>query len=188
MDPQSELSTLKRRLNAFGFLCMFGICAAIWLVGLQPTAAANRNLTRQHIRLTQFLRTYPAAQVEHRQSQEMLRQQLAQTEAYVSRIPQDSRESDFMDLLSEMASQAGVTLSNFRPQYNQPGEFIGTSQVRIQGAGSYGDLIDFLNLLRKSPRMHRIRNLELSVARSREEICSVELTLELFFNFRSTEI
>lgn len=188
MDREPELRRLKRRLNALGLVCVLGICAAIWLLGVQPTAATTRDLTNQHAKLTRFLQTHSTLQVEHRQHQSLLQRQQSRTQEFLSRIPQESRESDFMDLLSEMASQSGVTLSNFRPQYTQPGEFIGTSQVRIQGAGSYRNLIDFLNRLRQSPRMHRIRNLELSVARSGEEICSVELTLELFFNFRSTEV
>lgn len=187
MDRESELMKLKRILNALGLMCAFGIGAGIWLLGVQPTAATTRDLTHQHAKLTQFLQTHSSLQFEHERNQSLLQRQRSRTQEFLSRIPQESRESDFMDLLSEMASQSGVTLSNFRPQYTQPGEFIGTSQVRIQGAGSYQNLIDFLNRLRQSPRMHRIRNLELSVARSGEEICSVELTLELFFNFRSAE-
>ena len=91
-----------------------------------------------------------------------------------------------MGLISEIASQTNVTITNFRPQSSQTGKDIGISQVRISGNGSYGDIIGFLNQLRLSPRMNRIVQFDLSPMGDPRERYKLDLTLNLYFNLPPT--
>ena len=187
MTRHPDLIRMNRLLNAAGLLSVAGVLAAVWFFGLRSARQDSEQLTGRQMQLQRFLETETALASEHETQQAGLKQQRAETELLLTRIPREAREIDFLELLSETAEQTDVTLQNFQPLSGQPGTQIGTSQVRISGRGSYENLIRFLDQLKAMPRMNRVSRLELGVADAARNVCSIELTLELFFNVQSFE-
>ncbi len=187
MTRHPDLIRLNRVLNAVGLLSVAGVLAAVWFFGLRSARRDSEQLAGRQAQLQRFLETETALTSEHESQQVSLERQRTEIELLLTRIPREAREIDFLELLSETAKQTDVTLQNFQPLSGQPGTSIGTSQVRISGRGSYENLIRFLDQLKTMPRMNRVSRLELGVADAARNVCSIELTLELFFNVQSFE-
>ena len=186
MFHHHELRSLKRNLTITGFLSVTVLLAAIWLVGLYPHFSSMRELTNQQKTLERGLSNQTVLHSKYLERLADLEHQQSIAVSLASRVPATARESDFMGLISEIASQTNVTITNFRPQSSQTGKDIGISQVRISGNGSYGDIIGFLNQLRLSPRMNRIVQFDLSPMGDPRERYKLDLTLNLYFNLPPT--
>ncbi len=187
MERQRDLIRLSRQLNAAGLLSVVGVLAAVWFFGLRSARQESVALANRQTQLQRFLETETSLASEHQFQQAALATQREETEQLLGRIPADSREADFLQLLSKTAEHSGVTLQNFQPLSSQTGEHIGTTQVRISGRGPYQNLVEFLDRLRQTSRMNRVSRLELGVADASRQICSIELTLDLFFNVHVSE-
>ncbi len=187
MKPLTDLVRLNRLLNAIGVLSVAGVLATVWFFGLRSARQDSEQLADRRAQLLRFLDTEENLVGENRAQQAAAEKQRKEMEILLSRIPREAREVDFLELLSRTAEQTGVELRNFQPLAGQSGEHIGTSQVRISGSGGYGNLVEFLNRIRQLPRMNRVAQLELGVVDSSRNVCSIELTLDLFFDVRPFE-
>ncbi len=187
MERQRELIRLNYQLNAAGLLGVVGVLAAVWFFGLRSARQESVALAYRQSQLQRFLETETLLAAEFQSRQAALVTQRQETEQLLDRIPTDSREADFLQLLSDTAEQSGVTLQNFQPLSSLVGEHIGTTQVRISGRGPYQNLVEFLDRLRQTSRMNRVSRFELGVADASRNVCSIELTLDLFFNVQAFE-
>lgn len=188
MEHHQALKKLKRSLNGIGLLGVVITFSIIWFVGLQPRHAKTQKLIGQQKKLEQGLKNQQVLHEKYQDRLTELEQKQSIVTRLMSRVPPTARESDFMGLISEIARRTGITISNFRPQSNQIGTDIGTSQIRISGAGPYGNVVEFLNELRMSPRMNRIVRLDLSPLSDSRDRYALDLTLNLYFDIRPLQI
>ena len=177
-----QLKRLCQCLDGSGTLITAALLVAAWLLVFRPLHAESSELVNRQAQLKRFLRTRDALRSSQQKHDQDLQTHRKEINGLMARIPPSSREADFLDLLSEAAREAGVTLHNFRPLGSQPGENIGRTQIQLSGPGPFESLLQFLDRLRTASRMNRISRLELGVADADRNGCTVEMTLDLFFN------
>lgn len=177
-----RLKRLQQGLDGAGAVITVALMIAAWLFAFRPLHGETHQLADRQSQLKRFLQTQDALQDTQQKNAEELRVHRQKMDDLLARIPRESRESDFLDLLSQTASETGVTLHNFRPLSSQPGTEIGRSQIQLSGHGQLESLLQFLDQLRTASRMNRVSRLELGVVDADRNGCTVELTLDLFFN------
>lgn len=187
MNQEKHLSRLERQATGIGVACLAGVLASAWYFGLLPSRGAFRQLTDRQTQLERFIETETALRDEHQACLAELDGQRRINDSILARVPLEPKEADFLELLSAAAEKSGVEVQSFQPLSSQSVGHIGVSQIRISGRGEYLNLIQFLDVLRKMPRMNRVSRLELAAADAERRMCSIEVTLELFFNERSRQ-
>ncbi|MEZ6068084.1 MAG: type 4a pilus biogenesis protein PilO [Planctomycetaceae bacterium] len=100
------------------------------------------------------------------------------------RIPAEAREDDFLKLLSEHARASELRIQDFRPMGILQTPTHDQMRVRLSGEAEYEAVCRFLDALRSADRMTRVTMFEVSVADAQRRRCSVDLTLDIFFNER----
>lgn len=181
-NPNTQLKRLRQCLDGSGVLITAALLIAAWLLAFRPLHSESRDLTNRQGQLKRFLQTRDALRSSQQKSEHELQAHRQEVDELLARIPRDSREADFLDLLSETATDTGITLHNFRPLASQPGTDIGRTQIQLSGSGPFVSLLQFLDQLRTGSRMNRVSRLELGVADADRSGCTVELTIDLFFN------
>ena len=186
IPPTARLEREDRQLRAVSLLASGVIGLLFMLLVAWPMQAAIELEQDRMQRLQGVRNSESAIEAHHIRLQSQLETLRGQIATAASRIPAEAREDEFLTLLSRTAQETGVQVQDFRPLGIIQNLRHDQMQVRLSGQADYAALCRFLDAVRVSPRMCRVTQMELSVVDAQRQRCSIDMTIEIFFNDRST--
>ncbi len=187
-DLERHLKLLGWGLHGLGVL---GLLAGGWLltVGIcGPLEEQRQECMAQSARLDRLLDDSTQIREENARLTAALKQLQEQRESLQQRVPDDPREAEFLEQVTEVAREVGLQIHDYRPgTVTATGEY-SRMEIGLSCAGNYVGLVDFLHRLASLPRLANVTKLEV-VAPSPEEMYTVNMTLIIYFGVgRSLEL
>ena len=182
--PTVRLAHDDRQLRALSLLVGGAIGLLFMLLVLGPMQAAIRLEEDRIQRLHGVRNSTEAVEAQQLKLTAQLHELRERAKSATHRIPTQAREDEFLTLLSHTARKTGVDVQDFRPLGILQNSDHDQMQVRLTGQADYSAVCRFLDALRAAPRMNRVTLMELSVVDAQRRQCSIDMTLDIFFNNR----
>jgi Tfp pilus assembly protein PilO len=170
-------------LNAASAIVTALIGVAAWLTacGLQTRLSnATSNLEERIVLLQGAAELRAASQKLHEDTTAARRH----TESMQARLPATAEETQFLQQLSELATNCHLDLGDFRPGSVLDRNSYKELDLRIRARGHYGRLCQFLSELSQLPRFVRVSHLSIAAPSEHGGDCDVDLQLYLAFGFK----
>jgi Tfp pilus assembly protein PilO len=187
-DLERHLKLLGWGLHGLGAL---GLLGGAWLltVGVYgPLEEHREDCMVQSARLDRLLDDSTQIRAENARLTAALKKLQEQRDSLQRRVPDDPREAEFLEQVTEVARDAGLHIHDYRPgTVTATGEY-SRMEIGLSCACTYPGMCDFLHRLATLPRLANVTKMEV-LAPSPEEMYTVNLTLIIYFGVgKATEL
>ena len=187
-DLERHLKVLGWGLHGLGLL---GLLAGAWVLATgvyAPLEEWREDCLVQSARLDRLLADSTQIRAEHARLNAALKQLQEQRDSLQRRVPDDAREAEFLEQVTEVARDVGLHIHDYRPgMVTTLGDY-SRMEIGLSCAGTYVGMCEFLHQLASLPRLANVTKMDV-LAPSPDEMYTVNMTLIIYFGVsKSTEL
>lgn len=171
----------ERAALDLGFIGFTGLlCFLAWL-GNSFLQNSLQEIDEGIVERSLMLGRQKALQDVSLQLENKLKVETAVLRALQSKFPEIPEESQFLQALSERASDMGIRLGEFRPGGIIKGKDCMEIELRLRSTGQYSSVCRWLDSLTDVPRFVRVSNIALTGPSTPGGDCVLDIQLNLLF-------
>ena len=152
----------KGVLHCLALACALTVCGVAYNAVYRPLEDWRRDITARAELAKDKLALAPRIRREHAEKSSELRDLLASVEAIGQRVPDRSREGEFLGDLSRIADQHGVRIKDFHRDKVQETATHSAVSIVVSGEASYVGLCRLLDSVANLPRLASLSKLEVT--------------------------
>lgn len=181
-SPDTEKQLRRMRFASHGVAATALVVAMFlgWNVLIRPVEQRQYLALQRVGQLETTLEASDSINTEHTSLSERLAAAREQESLLQSRIPDDPSEEAFLALASELATQTGLTIKDYRLGTSTETASCSAMDVELIGEGTYASICRFLDGVSKLPRLSSIRGLHVDATKSGTGYV-VEISILLYY-------
>ena len=185
-STQRRLRTLRVMIHVSGASGLLAILLVAWWLVIRPIDAQRRVSSQRMAQLQATLAAADEIHSEHASLSQRLAADRDQEAALQARIPDHPSEAEFLALASELATQTGLKIQDYRPGRPVQEPSCSSLGVKLICEGGYAGVRGFLDGVSKLPRLSRIERLHIDATKSKPDYL-IEISVLLYFAARSDD-
>jgi Tfp pilus assembly protein PilO len=167
-SPDTE-KQLRRTRVAFHGVAGAALAVTVflaWSILIRPVETQQYLALQRMGQLETTLAASDSIHAEYASLSRRLADAREQESALQTRIPDDPSEEGFLALASELATQTGLTIKDYRPGESTEMASCSAMDVELIAEGGYASICRFLDGVAKLPRLSSIRGLHIDATKS----------------------
>ena len=179
-DTEKQLRRMRVVFHGAAGTALVAVLFLGWYLLIRPVETQQYLALQRVDQLETTLAASDSIHAEHASLTRRLAAARQQESSLQARIPDDPSEENFLALASELATQTGLTIKDYRPGMSTQTASCSAMEVELIGEGDYASICRFLDGVSKLPRLSSITGLHIDATKSGSAYL-VEISVLLYF-------